>query len=81
MAEERENDTVPPLEGYLEMRRNNIGGRSIFFVGGMGLHIPDEAYYHPVIREMQNCVLDLITLDNVSSHSILPVTRAYSSSI
>lgn len=73
-AQDRENDIVTPLEGYLEMRRPNIGGRSLFFVGEIGLNIPDEAYYHPVIKEMQGHILDLITIDNVSSYGLL--TRA-----
>jgi len=75
-AQDRENDIVPPLEGYLEMRRPNVGGRSLFFIGEMGFNIPDEAYYHSVIRELQDLTADLLTLDNVSNHSIRPVTRA-----
>jgi len=52
------------------------GGRSNLIVGEMRLNIPDEAYYHPVIIEIQNLPFDLITLDNVSSNSILWVIRA-----
>ena len=63
---DRENDTVPPFEGFFEMGRDNVGGRSIFFVGELGLNIPDEAYYHPVVREMQNHAIDMIGIDNVS---------------
>jgi hypothetical protein len=59
-SRDRENDTVPPFEGFLEMRRPNVGGRSLFFIGELGLNIPDEAYYHPVIREMQNHAIDLL---------------------
>jgi hypothetical protein len=75
-SRDRENDTVPPFEEYLEIRRNNAGGRSLFFGGEMGLNIPDEVYYHSVIREMQNHAIDLISLDNVSRDCILPVIRA-----
>jgi len=65
-ARDRENDTVATFEEFLETRRPNVGGRSIFFLGELGLNISDEAYYHPVIREMQNYAIDLIGLDNVS---------------
>ena len=75
-ARDRDNDTVAPFEGFLEMRRTNTTGRSMFFLGEMGLNIPDEAYYHPVVRELQNCTSDMIGIENVSSNSILQVTRA-----
>ena len=52
------------------MRRFNVGNRAMFF-GEMGLNIPDEAFYHPVIKEMQGLTCDLVTLDNVSSNRFL----------
>ena len=75
-SRDRENDIISPWEGFLDYRRPNTSGRSMFFFGELGLDIPDEVYYHPVIRELQNCAIDVIAIDNVSSISVLPVTRA-----
>ena len=63
------------------MCRPNIGGIGLFFVSEIGLNIPDEAYDHPVIKEMQEHVLDLVTLDIVSINRLLtqvtPVIRFF----
>ena len=74
-SRDRENDIVSPSEGFLDYRRPNTGGRAMFFFGELGLNLPDEVYYHPVIRELQNCAIDVIGIDNVSI-STLPVTGA-----
>ena len=75
-ARDRDNDTIAPFEGFLEMRRTNTVGRAMFFIGEQWLNVPDEAYYHPVIRELQNYACDMAGIENVSGHSILLVTRA-----
>ena len=72
---DRDDGIISSFEEYLETRRHNIGGRSIFFLGELGLNIPDEAYYHPAVRELQDLTSDLITFDNVSCNIILRVTR------
>ena len=77
-SRDRENDTVPPFEGFLDYRRNNVGGRSLFFIGEMGLNLPDEVYYHPVISKMRDYTIDLLGIENVSNDidENLPVTTA-----
>ena len=67
-SQDRENDAISPFEGFLDYRRPNTGNTSIFFPGELGLNIPDEAYYHPIVREMQNCAIDLIAIENVSNN-------------
>ena len=37
-----------------------------FFPFELELELPDEVVYHPVILELASCVVDLVTLDNVS---------------
>ena len=74
-SRDRTNNVISPFEGFIEYRRPNTSAKSMFFMGELGLNIPDEAYYHPIIREIQNCAIDLIAIDNVSCIIILPVTR------
>ena len=35
--------------------------------GELHLSIPDEAFYHPVIKELEYLIADLIILDNVGA--------------
>jgi hypothetical protein len=67
-AQHRDRDIVQTVEEYLgPIRRNDVGARSIFFSGEIALNVPDEAYYHPIIKELQDLSLDMVTIDNVRS--------------
>ena len=66
-AEDRGNCTKPSVREYLARRREDVGGRPAFVLGVLHLSIPDEAFNHPVIKELENAILDLIIVDNVSS--------------
>ena len=66
-AEDRGNCTKLSVRKYLARRRENVGGRPAFVLGVLHLSIPDEAFNHPVIKELENAILDLIIVDNVSS--------------
>nr|AQH32583.1 terpenoid synthase [Polyporus brumalis] len=63
-AEDRDNDTIRTIDSYLEIRRENVGVRSAYMPGELHLSIPDEAFYHPVIKELEYLAIDLIILDN-----------------
>ncbi|RPD67494.1 terpenoid synthase [Lentinus tigrinus ALCF2SS1-7] len=63
-AEDRDNDTIRTIDSYLETRRQNIGARPSYVPGELHLSIPDEAFYHPVIKELEYLCADLIILDN-----------------
>jgi hypothetical protein len=34
----------------------------------MGMDLPDEVFYHPIIVELVECIAELMLIDNVSSH-------------
>ena len=53
------------IESYLETRRENIGARPSFAMGELQLSIPDEAFYHPVMKELEYLCADLMLIDNV----------------
>ncbi|KAJ7654615.1 isoprenoid synthase domain-containing protein [Mycena polygramma] len=63
-AEGRAFDTVLTIDSYLQVRRQNIGARPSFVPGELHLDLPDEAFYHPVIKELETHITDLIILDN-----------------
>jgi hypothetical protein len=64
-AEDRDNDTIRTVDEYLKTRRENIGARPSYAPAELGLDLPDEAFYHPVIVELSYHIADLILLDNV----------------
>lgn len=64
-AEDRDTDTFRTIESYLETRRENIGARPSFAMGELQLSIPDEAFYHPVMKELEYLCADLMLIDNV----------------
>ena len=66
-AEDRGNRTELSVREYLALRREDVGGRPAFVLGVLHLSIPNEAFNHPVIKELENAILDLIIVDNVSS--------------
>lgn len=63
-AEDRDNDTIRTIDTYLQNRRQNIGARPSYVPGELHLSIPDEAFYHPVLKELEYLIADLIILDN-----------------
>ena len=65
-ADDRDNNTHHTIETYLETRRENIGARPAFVPGELHLAIPDDAFYHPVVKELEYLVTVLIIIDNVS---------------
>ena len=34
--------------------------------GELHFSLPDEVFYHPIIRELEDLVVDLVVLDNVN---------------
>ncbi|EJF62150.1 terpenoid synthase [Dichomitus squalens LYAD-421 SS1] len=63
-AEDRDNHTIRSIESYFELRRGTIGMGPSYFIGELHLSIPDEALYHPVVRELEYLAADMIALDN-----------------
>jgi len=59
------DDSLPTVDEYFLIRRKNIGVLPSFVSGELHLELPDEAFYHPVITEMQQHVTDLVFIDNV----------------
>jgi hypothetical protein len=69
-AEDRDNRKILSIDEYLATRRQNIGIRPSFVPGELHLTLPDAAFYHPVVKELEYLVADLIIIDNVRSATI-----------
>ncbi|CCL98631.1 uncharacterized protein FIBRA_00633 [Fibroporia radiculosa] len=63
-AADRASDTIRDIDGYFANRRENIGARPSYVPLELGLDLPDEVFYHPVIIELSGYITDLIILDN-----------------
>ncbi|KAJ7240251.1 isoprenoid synthase domain-containing protein [Mycena rebaudengoi] len=63
-AEGRAFDTFLTVNSYLQIRRQNIGARPSYVPGELHLDFPDEVFYHPVVKELESYITDLIILDN-----------------
>ncbi|KZT21453.1 terpenoid synthase [Neolentinus lepideus HHB14362 ss-1] len=63
-AEDRDNNKICTIDEYLETRRENVGARPSFFIGELHLNLPDQAFYHPTVKEQEYLIADLLVLDN-----------------
>ncbi|KAM5542485.1 hypothetical protein V8D89_003944 [Ganoderma adspersum] len=63
-AEDREKQIIRTVDTYMETRRKDCSVRLCFSPLELHLSIPDEAFYHPVVRELQDASIDLVVLDN-----------------
>lgn len=64
-ASDRDSDKIRTVDEYFQTRRENIGARPSYVPGELHLSIPDYAFYHPVMKELEYLIADLIILDNV----------------
>lgn len=64
-AADRDNATIRTVESYFKTRRENIGARPSYMPAMLGIDIPDDAFYHPVVVELSYLIADIIILDNV----------------
>ncbi|KAG1836888.1 isoprenoid synthase domain-containing protein [Suillus subalutaceus] len=63
-ALDREQGHRRSIDDYLKLRRLTIGAKPSFTICEMGMDLPDEIFYHPVIVELAECSTDLIIIGN-----------------
>ena len=64
-SEDRDKLVLRTVDTYMEARRMDSGVRPCFSPCELHLSIPDEAFYHPVVKELRDASTDMIVLDNV----------------
>ncbi|KAG2346537.1 terpenoid synthase [Suillus weaverae] len=63
-ARDREHSHCRSVDDYLKLRRDTCGAKSAFAIYEMGMEFPDEVFYHPIIAELVECIVELILIDN-----------------
>ncbi|KAI1791069.1 isoprenoid synthase domain-containing protein [Ganoderma leucocontextum] len=63
-ADDRTKFAICTVDAYMEARRKDSAMHACFMPGELHLSIPDEAFYHPVVKDLQNASTDLVVLDN-----------------
>jgi hypothetical protein len=65
-ALDREQGHKRSIEDCLKLRRYTVGVRPCFPLYEMGMDLPDEVFYHPVVMDLAECITDLVVIDNIS---------------
>ncbi|KAG2071990.1 terpenoid synthase [Suillus decipiens] len=61
---DREQGHKRSIDDFLKLRRYTVGVRPCFLINEMGMDLPDEVFYHPVIMDLAECIADLCMIDN-----------------
>ena len=64
-AKDREGNRVRTIEEYMAVRRLTIGAEPSFTLAALGLSLPQDIYEHPLVKELEMDVIDMIIYDNV----------------
>ncbi|KAG2134643.1 isoprenoid synthase domain-containing protein [Suillus cothurnatus] len=63
-ALDREQSHTRSIDDYFKLRRLTVGAHPSFTICEMGMDLPDEVFYNPVIMKLAECSTDLILIDN-----------------
>ncbi|KAG2094003.1 isoprenoid synthase domain-containing protein [Suillus discolor] len=63
-ATDREQGHCRSINDYLKLRRDTSAMKSTVTVCEMGMELPDEVFYHPVIVDLVDCIAELCLVDN-----------------
>lgn len=66
-TQNRAQGTIPDLESYITVRRDNSGCKPCFQLAefSAGIDLPDEVIQHPVLQALEEASNDLVTWSNV----------------
>ncbi|KAG1902830.1 terpenoid synthase [Suillus fuscotomentosus] len=63
-AEDRDHSHCRSIDDYLKLRRDTSGAAASLTIHEMSMEFPDEVFYHLMIVELRQCVVELIVVDN-----------------
>ncbi|KAM5541550.1 hypothetical protein V8D89_004740 [Ganoderma adspersum] len=63
-ARDREGQRARTIEEYTAVRRLTIGAEPCYALAELELSLPQEAYDHPLIKQLRTDITDMLTLDN-----------------
>lgn len=73
-TQNRTQGTIPDMESYISVRRDNSGCKPCFQLAefAAGIDLPDEVIKHPSIQALEEASNDLVTWSNVSPSANAP---------
>ncbi|KAG1722252.1 terpenoid synthase [Suillus lakei] len=63
-ALDRDEAHYRSIDDYIKLRRDTCATKPAIAVYEMGMDLPDEVFYHPVIVELAECIAELMLIDN-----------------
>ncbi|VDB91865.1 unnamed protein product [Peniophora sp. CBMAI 1063] len=63
-AQDRQDGHIRTVNEYFAIRRKTIGVKPCFVMLELALNLPQEVLEHPVIKEMEMAVIDMISMTN-----------------
>ncbi|KAG1874825.1 isoprenoid synthase domain-containing protein [Suillus subluteus] len=63
-ALDRDEAHCRSISDYIELRRDTCATKPAIAIYEMGMDLPDEVFYHPVIVELVECIAELMLIDN-----------------
>lgn len=63
------------IDSFLKTRRDSAGCALVFALMELEIALPDEAFYHPYIRDLIVIIQDISVMANVSEKSIILTLR------
>lgn len=66
-AIDRDANRYRTVDQYMERRRRNVGTRPSCVPLELGLDLTDKVFYHPMVEELTDLIVELIIIDNVSN--------------
>ncbi|KAG1730725.1 terpenoid synthase [Suillus occidentalis] len=66
-ALDRDEAHCRSISDYIKLRRDTCGTKPAIAINEMGMDLPDEVFYHPIIVELVECIAELMLIDNRAS--------------
>lgn len=63
-ALDRDEAHCRSISDYIKLRRNTCATKPAIAMYEMGMDLPDEVFYHPVLVELTECIAELVLIDN-----------------
>ncbi|OAX39206.1 terpenoid synthase [Rhizopogon vinicolor AM-OR11-026] len=63
-AFDRDQGHCRGINGYLRLRRDTCSVKPCCFICEIGMDLPDKVLQHPIIVELEQCILELSLIDN-----------------
>ncbi|KAG1780020.1 terpenoid synthase [Suillus placidus] len=63
-ALDRDETRCRGIDDYIKLRRDTCAAKPAIALYEMGMELPEEVLYHPVVTELTECITELMLIDN-----------------